>query len=297
MATSVFSHTQTQIHTPIQYQIERREQSIEDESKEAYDDYDAPYQYAHDHQDRYQHRNQFQYHDHKHQEYNHTYTHLASIPSNEELPGLIAHSQSRQVESEESSPWSTAPPSPAEKDEIDPSNHVNANREGGGETGLRSKAESKLNMRQVSSSPKVATATIVEQESVDGNAAADVKEANGWIAELDEKLDLVRIEDHQIQHQHQRKDYHQEESRSQAQSQRQRRQRSLSAHSHPHSHGHTRPQYISAATPVPINHDIAAVVGHKGRGNSQTRSRTRTLSQAGTRGQSQVQARAGSVDR
>lgn len=297
MATSVFSHTQTQIHTPTKFQNQRRERSIEDDLKEAYDDYDAQYQHEHQYQFQYQQRNQFQYHDHQNQEYNHTLNHLPSIPSNEELPGLIAHSQSRQVESEDSSPWSTAFPSPAseEKDEIDPSNHVNANREGGGDTGLRSKAESKSNLKQVSSSPKGATAA--EQESVDGNGALDVKEANGWIAELDEKLDLVRIEEHQSQQQQQQHDYHQEESRSRAQSQRQRRQRSLSTHSHPHGHGHTRPQYISAAAPVPINHDIAAlqlVGGHKDKGTSQTRSRTRTLSQAGTRGQSQVQARAGS---
>jgi hypothetical protein len=292
MATSVFSHTQTQIHTPIQYQIERREQSIEDESKEAYDVYDAPYQYAHDHQDQYQQRNQFQYHDHKHQEYNHTCTHLASIPSNEELPGLIAHSQSRQVESEESSPWSTAPPSPAEKDEIDPSNHVNANREGGGETGLRSGSVSEAKADQ----PAGRADAEVEDVTESAKESVKEKETNGWIAELAERLDMVRIEEHQIQHQHHH-DYHQEESRSRAQSQRQRSRRSFSAHSNPHSHGHTRPQYISAAAPVPINYDIAAlqsVGGHKDKGTSQTRSRTRTVSQAGARGQSQVQARAGS---
>ena len=303
MATSVFSHTPTQIHTPVQHQNQRQERSIGEDSKEAYDDYDAQYQYGHQYQFEYQQRNQFQYHDHQNQNHNHTLNHLPSIPSNEELPGLIAHSQSRQVESEESSPWSTAPPSPAseEKDEIDPLDHVIADHVvENPETGLRSKSESKSNLKQVSSSSKVATAIMLEQE-----IAAAKEEQTGWIAELDEKLDLVRIEEHQIQHQHQHHhhhhDYHHSESRSraQSQSQEQRRRRSLSAHSHPHSHnhGHTRPQYISAAAPVSINIDIAAlqlVGGHKDKGTSQTRSRTRTLSQAGARAQSQVQARAGS---
>ncbi|KAG7558169.1 hypothetical protein FFLO_02896 [Filobasidium floriforme] len=297
MATSIFSHTHTQIHTPVQYQNQRRERSIEDDSKEAYDDYDVQYQQQHQYQ--YRQCNQLGYHDH--QEYNHN--HLPSIPSNEELPGLIPHSQSRQVESKESSPWSTAPPSPAseEKDEIDPLGHVIADQVAENlETGLRSNSEFKAVRPTGRPDAEVEDTT----ESVKKSAKESVKEkeANGWIAELDEKLDLVRIEEHQIQHQHQHHhDYHQEESRSQvrSQSQRQRRQRSLSAHSHPHSQGqgHTRPQSISAAAPVPINHDVAAlqlVGGHKGKGTSQTGSRTRTVSQAGARAQSQVQARAGS---
>jgi hypothetical protein len=292
MATSVFSHTQTQIHTPIQYQIERRERSIEDDSEEAYDDYDAQYHHEHQYQ-QHHHRLQVQFHDHKHQEYNHTYNHLPSIPSNEELPGLITQPQPGSEagsQTEESSPWSTAPPTPTcaenDQDQADPLERVIVRQEKGGETGLTTKSGSKSNLKQVSSSSKGATAIMVEQESADGNAAVKVKEkeANGWIAELDEKLDLVRIEEHQIQQQHQHHDYHQEELRSQAQSQRQRQRRRRS---------------VSAATPVPINIslDISAlqsVGGHKGRGTSQTRSRTRTLSQAGTRGQSQVQARAGS---
>ena len=288
MATvGLYLNPQTQAQTPYQQQHrkERGRRAFLSRSDDAsidhtgYDELDTQFDHQQEQQQEYQPDYRFDHYA--------FHTPLPSIPSSEELPGLITHSQLRTLSESESytdgeatsprsSGWSTAPPSPA----------------GGDET------EVKVIQTEVDLKRNVDEARVLKEEA-----------EGGWIAELDKKLDEVVLDPHSFETQFQ---YHSHRDdgfgghrmddpsqipihgHGQVQTRgRHRRQRSLSAlHVRPWTSGHHASNQIS--TP-PAAQSQSQSAGLSQPHHNVTQLHTPTYGQVRTRTQSRNRAR--SIDR